>query len=155
MLLIAGDGAPVYVKSLVALAQSLGVGSRVVWLGFVDGPRKAAAMALAHVFVLPSFSENFGIAAAEAMLAGLPCLLGRGVAIAREVQDAGAGIAVDPDFRSIAQALAELLVDDARRRELGQRARQFAEQRYSMHAMAERLTNLYQCLANMKGAAST
>ena len=38
-------------------------------LGHVEGEEKMAAMSAADVFVLPSFSENFGIAAVEALTA--------------------------------------------------------------------------------------
>jgi glycosyltransferase involved in cell wall biosynthesis len=147
-LLIAGGGEPAYVNVLMSLAHSLGVASRVAWLGHVEGAPKAAALGVADIFVLPSFSENFGIAAVEALLAGLPCVLARGVAIAREVEDAGAGLAVDPDSGAIARALGELLADEGRRRELGRRGRAFAEQTYSVDAMASRLTTLYRRLAS-------
>ena len=57
------------------------------------------------MFVLPSFSENFGIAAIEALLAGVPCVLGNGVAVAKEIDEAGAGLAVPPNAGAVAQAL--------------------------------------------------
>jgi len=142
-LVIAGDGPGAYVGSLKMLARVLGVEHYVVWLGPVGDARKAAALAAAQVFVLPSLSENFGIAAAEAMLAGLPCVLGRGVAIAQQVQEAGAGIVVSPEPGAIARALTELLADDVRRSALGERAREFARQEFSMQAMADRLSRLY------------
>jgi glycosyltransferase involved in cell wall biosynthesis len=153
-LLIAGGGEPAYAKSLVTLAQSLGVGMRVVWLGHVEGAQKAAALSLAQVFVLPSFSENFGIAAIEALLAGLPCVLARGVAIAQEVEDAGAGLAVDPDANAIAGALGEFLADEARRRDAGRRGREFAQRNYSVDAMSSRLANLYERLVSAQGQVS-
>ena len=110
---------PSYVDNLKKLARSLGLDSDVAWLGQVEGAQKAAAFAAAQVFVLPSFSENFGIAAAEAMLAGLACVLGRGVAIGYSAQAVGACIVVSPEPSAIAHALAELLVDEAMRRTLG------------------------------------
>ena len=143
MLLIAGDGQPEYARSLKKLAQTLGVEPYVVWLGHVEGAQKAAAFAAAQVFVLPSLSENFGIAAVEAMLAGLPCVLGQGVAIARQAMRAGASITVTPEPESIARALMELLADKPRREAMGRRAREFAEQEYSVQTMAGRLTALY------------
>ena len=151
VLLMAGDGDPAHVASLKTLAASLGIDQSVIWLGHVEGARKAAVLAAADVFVLPSFSENFGLAAAEAMLAGLPCVLARGVAIAGDVQQAGAGLAVAPDPGSLARALVQVLGDEALRRDMGARARQFAERQYSTRAMAERLTALYRHLASAKG----
>jgi len=143
-LVIAGDGEAGYVAELKKLAVELGLADRVVWLGHVDGDHKAAALAAAQVFVLPSFSENFGIAAAEALMAGLPCVLGKGVAIADKVAEAGAGIAVAPDPDSIAQGLRSLLSDDALRALMAGRAAMLAQEKYSVDTMGERLLQLYQ-----------
>jgi glycosyltransferase involved in cell wall biosynthesis len=63
-LLVAGDGTPEYVASLHARAETLGIAAQVVWAGHVEAESKAAAFAAADVFALPSYSENFGIAAA-------------------------------------------------------------------------------------------
>jgi glycosyltransferase involved in cell wall biosynthesis len=73
------------------------------------------------------------------------------VAIAGDVQQAGAGLAVAPDPGSLARALVQVLGDEALRRDMGARARQFAERQYSTRAMAERLTALYRHLASAKG----
>jgi len=54
------------------LAASLGVGGAVSFDGWLDRAGVAAAMARAAVFVHSSPSETFGVAAAEAILTGLP-----------------------------------------------------------------------------------
>lgn len=142
-LLIAGGGAPAYLDTLKARAAAAGVADHIVWLGHVESEYKMAAMAAADVFALPSFSENFGIAAVEAMLAGLPCVLGQGVAIATEVARAGAGLVVAPNPRAIAIALEQILGNDGTRHEMGKRGRCLAEREYSTRVMAERLVSLY------------
>ena len=144
VLLIAGWGPSDYIASLEALATSLHIERDVIWLGHVEDARKAAAFAVADVFVLPSFSENFGTAAAEALLAELPCVLGQGVAIASDVQEAGAGLVVAPEPRAIAEALEQILIEDTLRREMGVRGKAFAEREYSMPVMARRLVALYE-----------
>lgn len=147
-LVIAGNGEASYVVGLKKLALELGMEKRVVWMGHIDGEHKAAALAAAQVFVLPSFSENFGIAAAEALMAGLPCVLGKGVAIADEVSEAGAGIAVEPDPDSIAQGLRKLLSDDTLRASMAVRATELAREKYSVDAMGEKLVKLYQVIVS-------
>lgn len=142
-LVIAGDGADAYVSRLKSLAFEIGLADRVVWVGFVDGELKASAFAAAWLFVLPSFSENFGIAAVEALLAGLPCVLGEGVAIAGEVAEAGAGFAVAPDVESIANGLKTLVVDERLRVSMAGRAVGVARRRFSTEAMGLELHNLY------------
>jgi glycosyltransferase involved in cell wall biosynthesis len=154
ILLIAGDGPAPYVAILKELARSLGIARHVLWLGHVEGPRKSAAFAAADVFVLPSFSENFGIAAVEALLAGLPCVLGEGIAIAKDVEEAGAGVVTAPEPKAIARALEQLLGDDTLRRDMGARGKAFAECHYSIRAMAEQLVTLYKDVQYGRGPIS-
>jgi glycosyltransferase involved in cell wall biosynthesis len=144
-LVIAGTGEPRYVASLKARAAAGGLLERIVWLGHVDGSRKKEAFAAADVFVLPSFMENFGIAAVEALLAGVPCVLGEGVAIAREVERAGAGVVVSPEPAPVMHALESILRTGAsERREMALRATRFAEREFSVQAMTQRLVALYE-----------
>jgi glycosyltransferase involved in cell wall biosynthesis len=147
-LLVAGDGAPAYVASLKALAVSLGISDQVTWAGYVEGEAKAAAFEAATIFVLPSFSENFGIAAAEALAAGLPCVLGKGVAIANEVTHAQAGFAVNPDARSISDALRRIITDKEELAVMSLNARQLALERFSLEAMGAGLEQLYTSILN-------
>jgi len=151
VLMIAGDGQPAYVRKLKRLAQALDIEPHVVWLGHVANARKAAAFAAAQVFVLPSLSENFGIAGVEAMLAGVPCIFGQGVAIARDSMRAGASMTVTSEPESIARALMDLLADKPRQEAMGRRAREFAEREYSVQAMASRLVALYRQICRENG----
>jgi glycosyltransferase involved in cell wall biosynthesis len=150
-LMIAGDGPAAYVQSLKELAESMGIAQWVVWLGHVAGPRKAAAFTVADAFILPSFSENFGIAAVEALLAGLPCVLGQGVALSKEIENAGVGLVTAPDPDAIARTLERLLGDDSLRHELGKRAKAFAAREYSTCVMADQLINLYEGIRSRRG----
>jgi glycosyltransferase involved in cell wall biosynthesis len=147
-LLVAGGGAPAYVSALHALAHQLGLSDAVCWAGHIEGTRKAIALLGAEVFVLPSFSENFGIAAVEALMAGRPCVLARGVAIAQEVADAGAGVLVEPTTDSIAMALANLLQDAPARSAMSARAAELGRTQYSAQAMAAKLLKLYEEVRN-------
>lgn len=147
VLVIAGSGKQAYVDSLKSRASSLGVRDRVLWLGHVMGQRKDEAFARADVFVLPSASENFGIAAVEAMLAGIACVLGEGVAIANGAADDGAAFVVAARQNDIADGIMRLLADDALRREMGMQARDHALRNYSTEAMATALKQLYSNVA--------
>ena len=70
-LIIAGSGETEYVNYLKNLVQSLGLTSRTSFAGFVSGQDKELLLQGSDIFVLPSFTENFGVAIAEAMAAGL------------------------------------------------------------------------------------
>jgi glycosyltransferase involved in cell wall biosynthesis len=142
-LAIAGDGSESYVNELKGRAEALGIGASVFWLGHVDGETKVAVLRAADVFVLPSYSENFGIAAAEAMLAGLPCVLSPGVAIADQAALAGAAVIAEPNGGDIARKLCEITNDAEQRLSMARRAQIFASDNYSSTKMAARLVDLY------------
>jgi glycosyltransferase involved in cell wall biosynthesis len=151
--LIAGSGEADYVASLQALSAELGVAPRVVWAGQLEGEAKMAALANARGFVLPSHSENFGIAAAEALAAGLPCVLGRGVAITADLERDGAALAVDTDAPSIAAAMQRVWADADLARSLGRQARDYSARHFSPHAMGRGLAELYGRLLSGQNAA--
>ncbi len=142
-LIICGDGNREYTVRLKDLAERLNIVRSVVWAGSVEGQVKRSALACADLFVLPSFSENFGIAAAEALFSGLPCVLSHGVAIAAEVAAAEAGLAINPSSGELAKGIRYYLDDDDARLAAGTNAKRLAEEKYSAAAMGERLVQLY------------
>jgi glycosyltransferase involved in cell wall biosynthesis len=149
-LVIAGDGEPGYVGSLKRLAEKLGLSAHVLWTGYVEGNQKRDLLAAASVFVLPSYSENFGIAAAEALMAGVPCILGEGVAIANDVEAAQAGFVTSTDSKDIAHALVKIFEDNGQLDQMGIGAREFALENYSLAKMGKDLVALYESILEPK-----
>jgi glycosyltransferase involved in cell wall biosynthesis len=148
-LAVAGTGDPAYLRELEARTRALGIASRVRFLGHLAGADKARALAEAELFVLPSYQENFGIAVAEAMAAGLPVVISDAVAIAPHV--AGAGLVAGRDAPSIAAALARLAADPAERARMGARAAQVARTHFSWERTARELWALYGEVAGAGG----
>jgi glycosyltransferase involved in cell wall biosynthesis len=142
-LVIAGDGEPSLVDRLRRMASELGIANSVFWLGFLSGLMRAAAFADADLFVLPSYSENFGMAPVEAMGFGLPVVLTDQVGIHKEVSEARAGLVTPVSSEAIASALLLVLGNDGLRPEMGCNARRLAAERYSVEAVASRLRQLY------------
>jgi glycosyltransferase involved in cell wall biosynthesis len=143
VLVIAGDYSTPHGGDLKQLAASLGIGERVIWTGFLHGDSKAAALADADVFVLPSHSENFGIAVAEAMAAGVPVVVSDQVAISTDVAAADAGMVVRCDAAQLAAAIVGLLSDAQRRFACGTRGRELAASRYSQDAITRQVIGVY------------
>lgn len=141
-LVIAGDGDAGYAAALRARADQLGLGDRVLWTGRLEGELKRAALAAASLFVLPSHSENFGIALLEAMAAGLPCVSTPGVALAAEAE--GAVRLVDGQTGALAAALQELLDQPEESMRLGRAARELASRKYTLSAMGRALKAWYE-----------
>lgn len=142
-LVIAGDGSAGYVASLRLLATRLGFSDRVTWTGHLSGELKASAFASARVFALPSLSENFGISVVEAMMAGLPCVLGSGVAIAGTIAQAQAGLIVEVNHQSIARGLVQLMTNEPLRALMATNAARLAREQFSTEAMGASLADLY------------
>lgn len=148
VLAVAGAGEPAYESALKQKSADLGLTGRVAWTGRIEGDLKLSAMAAASVFVLPSHSENFGIALLEAMAAGLPCVSTLGVALAAE-SEAVVKVAVD-DTAALAREMARLLADAGERARLGAAVRREALDKYSMDTMGGALRALYEEVRHAK-----
>lgn len=94
-LVIAGPDSDWTARELVELADSLGVGGSVHVVGQVSGGAKTWLLERCGSFILPSENENFGVAVAEAMLAGCWCLVSDQVAAREHVLAASAGLAIE------------------------------------------------------------
>lgn len=140
---VAGNGDQGYVSTLRQLAQVLGIEGRVEWLGHISGSQKLAVLAEASLFVLPSESENFGIAVAEALAAGIPCLVSAGVALGAEIVAAHAGEKIDLAAEPLAESICRWLDDTPRRAAAAVAARELARQRYASPVLADNLLAMY------------
>jgi glycosyltransferase involved in cell wall biosynthesis len=150
-LTIAGDGEPRYRAELESLSTSLGLGRSVRFVGHVEGIAKQTTFENADVFVLPSAHENFGLAVAEALAAGLPVIVTPGVALAHNVEQAGAGIVVDATQDALASAFEWAAVNPGAMIEMGERAWWLAQRELSWDTSCARVAELYAELASSGG----
>ena len=142
-LVLAGSGDKALAETLHSQARSLGIERDVVWPGFLEGAEKQAAFADADVFVLPSYSENFGIAVVEALAAGCPAVVSDQVAIHRDIAAAHAGLVVPCDAGELADVLCRMLADRAARSRMGANGRRLARTQYSLESVTSRLISEY------------
>ncbi len=142
-LVVAGGGDVTYRAELEARARATGVAQRVRFAGPVDGGEKWRLFEEADAFVLPSHHENFGLAAAEALAAGVPVIVTDQVGLARDVAESGAGCVVDGSAASLAGAIASLANDETGRRGMADRAGALARERYAWDRAARRMLDLY------------
>lgn len=142
-LTIAGAGTPAYRAELEREVEALSLSNVVRFVGEVHGPEKEALLRASDAFVLLSSQENFGIAVAEALAAGLPVVISDQVAIAPAVAEAGAGLVVPLDSDTAAAALISIASDPARRLAMGRRARELATEQYSWERAARSLRDLF------------
>jgi glycosyltransferase involved in cell wall biosynthesis len=120
-----------------------GMSARATFTGMLLGPDKLAVLRDASMFVLPSYSENFGLAVIEAMAAGLPVIISDQVNIWPEVETAGAGRVIPCDATALAGQILELLTSPAAAAGMGQKGRALVEERFQWPRIAPRLAEAY------------
>ena len=136
-LLLAGDGE--LRPRLMRLAQELGLSSRIHFLGRRDDIPQLLKMA--DVYAHSSHSEGFGIAALEAMAAGVPVVVSNLPGLAEVVGQAG--ILVPPgDPEAMANALKQVLGSAELRQKLSSAGRQRAQE-FSIQKTTQQFIELY------------
>jgi glycosyltransferase involved in cell wall biosynthesis len=148
-LVIAGNDEEDYLPKLEALAEREGVKSRLHFTGEVSDEHKWALYEGAMMFILPSYSENFGNVVAEAMAVACPVVVTKEVGLASLVEKTGAGVVADGEPALLAKAINELRCDQPRRRRLGSAGQRAVEDTLSWTAVAVQLTATYSSV--MKG----
>ncbi len=139
---IIGDGTER--SRLGDLARQLGIGERVRFLGRQSRHQVAAAMRRCTVFALPSRYEGLGCVYLEAMSVGKPVIGCRGQGIAEVIRHGSNGFLVGPDNeKELGLALAMLLGDERRRRNLGAAARDTILERFTLAQQADGLVRIY------------
>lgn len=141
-----------YLKEMRALCRELHL-RRVEFLGELRGREKLEAYWRAELFVLPTYSENFGMTVAESLAAGTPAIVTKGAPWAGLVSR-GAGwwidIGVDPLVACLEKALGESSDTLAA---MGMRGRAWMRAEYSWAHLGRRMAETYRWLAARKAPA--
>ena len=110
----------------------------------------------ADLFVLPTYSENFGIVVAEALWAGVPVITTKGTPWS-ELEEYKCGkwidLPVEGSNPSTWEALDEALdsvmtMSDAERGEMGKRGRKLVEEKYTWDAVCSKMMSGYKSILN-------
>jgi glycosyltransferase involved in cell wall biosynthesis len=148
--ILAGSGNPEYEEQIKSLIDSAGLFDRTRLVGFVEGEFKEALIQGSDLFVLTSYSENFGIVVLEALVAGLPLLITTGVALAPIVKHYQVGFVTELDISAIACALNEFLTDIQTAKNMGERGRQLVFEKYTWEQIALRMQQIYTSILQQK-----
>jgi glycosyltransferase involved in cell wall biosynthesis len=161
-LVLAGDDKGPYAETMKKLARDSGLKYRdranqftdahacdVTFCGQLLGEKKTSVFAASTVLVLMSQSENFGMVAAEAMMAGVPVIVSDGVGIAPEIDEWEAGIVVPRTMAALSEAIMKLLSDPARASAMGGHGKSAALKHFSAEAVGKQMAKLYNSIAGV------
>jgi glycosyltransferase involved in cell wall biosynthesis len=146
-LVVAGPDTEGYGVKVREWLRAGGVLEKVTFTGALSGEDRFVALKQAEVFVLPSYTENFGQAVAEAMACAVPVVISDRVNIWPEVKEAGAGLVVSCDAHETAQAILTLLDNPALGKEMGLRGRKFVEEKLTWKMVGQQLLRVYEQVA--------
>ena len=121
---------------------------RTTFTGMLLGPEKLAVLRDADMFVLPSYSENFGLSVIEAMAAGLPVIISDKVNIWRDVQQGAAGRVIPCEAAALADQLLDLLGNADEAAAMGRRGRSMVQERFQWPRVAPELAKAYALIIN-------
>ncbi|MCW5874701.1 MAG: glycosyltransferase family 4 protein [Anaerolineales bacterium] len=140
-LTVVGDGPRR--RELQAQAERLGIGERVHFAGWKTGTALAEAYSAANLFAYASRHEGMPNALLEAMASGLPVVATRIAGNEELVLEGETGLLVpSEDVPALRAALAALIADPARRKQLGAQARKRVLAGYSWQMVASQYAEL-------------
>lgn len=143
-LLIAGQGE--YRPALERRVEELGIGARIVFLGYIAPEELARYYALSDVVALASYAnETFSIMSLEAMACARPVVGTRFGGIPEVIAEGETGLLAEPEnSEDLAQKIAELLDDPERRARMGEVGRTRALEYFTWDRVTERVLQAYE-----------
>jgi glycosyltransferase involved in cell wall biosynthesis len=142
-LTLAGSGVDPSPQSLSERAERAGLAGRVELLGWLQADELDPFFKRIDVLAMPSTHECFGMAAAEALAAGVPVLVSPTTGLAGLVTRRSCGCVVPPVVEAVAQEFRRLRDDRGVLREQRLRAQTAAAEELSFSAHGVRMLKLY------------
>lgn len=144
-LVIAGKGDHSYVRCLQDMAKQLKL-ERVVFLGPVYGEEKRLLYFSAELFILPTETENFGMAIAEAQAHALPVITTRGAPWAG-LEDKRSGWWIERSQETIDSVLGTAMgMNSTALKAMGKRGRQWMTTDFDWVSVAQQMKDVYSWL---------
>ena len=128
---------------VLALVRAAGLDEVIEFTGPLDGDALQDAYRQAELFVLPSYTENFGMVVAEALAHGVPVIASQGTPWSG-LRDHGCGWWSEISSGGLAEALAQATACSSEQlRQMGARGRAWMQRDFSWDEVARRMINLY------------
>ena len=142
-ILVAGEGEADYVASLNEMICAKGLQDIVQLTGGVYGEEKWRLFQTSDFFVLPTHSENFGLAIAESLASGTPVITTTGTPW-EDLNTSELGAWIEIGTQPLVETLRRFLaLSDGELERMGRNGRRLIEEKYSARVMAEEIMSVY------------
>ena len=151
---IVGNGESDYIKDLNFQISQLNLENTMKITDPVFGKEKHLKYIEADLFVLPTYSENFGIVIAEALASNVPVITTKGTPW-EELNENNCGDWIDIGLEPLKDSLTKMLIkSEIELTQMGERGRELIEKKYSMEVVAASMHELYEWILGRKSKPS-
>jgi len=150
-MIIAGPDEGNHRAEVESTIRRTGLETDFQFVGPVDGEAKEKLYRSADLFILPTYSENFGMVVAEALAYGVPAITTKGTPWEGLIKNR-CGWWIDIGVEPLAEALREsttLSIEE--RRGMGQRGRNYVAQCFSWPEITRQMLSVYKWVLRLRG----
>jgi glycosyltransferase involved in cell wall biosynthesis len=140
--IIAGGDEKGYQATLEKKIDALNIRPYIHFTGMLNREETKQIMVDSDLFVLSSYSENFGISAVEAMYCQLPVILANQVGIAEDIQKAHAGIVFDIEKEDLADCIRACIQNPDQTKQMKEKGFRFAGEQYDIDVVSNQVNSL-------------
>lgn len=145
-ILVAGEGDADYVAEMKRMIEDNGLQDIVQLIGGVYGDEKWRLFQTSDFFVLPTHSENFGLAIAESLASGTPVITTVGTPW-HDLNDTNSGAWIEIGTQPLVETLRRFLaLSDGELEAMGRNGHKLIKEKYSAHVMAKEMMEVYETL---------
>ena len=145
-IIVAGEGDAAYVAEMKQMISDCGLQDIVQLIGGVYGDEEWRLFQTSDFFVLPTHSENFGLAIAESLASGTPVITTVGTPW-NDLNSSNAGAWIEVGTQPLVETLRRFLsFSDEELETMGKNGRKLIENKYLAKVMAEEMMGVYKGL---------
>lgn len=146
MLVIAGPDNDNYKIKIKKMLSDFGISNKSIFVDTLVGTEKNAAYVDAELFVLPSYSENFGMAVIESLACGTPVVISENVAIHDDIKNYDAGVVTKTDVNSICNAIELIMNNKEKKDNFIKNGKRLVNQCYNIKEVSKEMIKEYKRL---------
>jgi glycosyltransferase involved in cell wall biosynthesis len=144
LLIVGKDDGDSFEKRVRQWVNEYGLTDAVTFTGLLTGKDKLIAFYGSDVFVLPSYSENFGVAVVEAMACGVPIVVSDKVGISKEIMQYNAGTIVKTNVEDVYNGIRNVFQNLDKAKDMALNAKIMVHNLYDINKVADEMIKMYE-----------